>query len=108
MAVKGIFRGPMKQMLLFSSGTLSLIFQVVMVGYLITILIVNSTDVSLLQIAVHEIGHALGLDHSMRRDAIMHAIYSYKPALALTDDDKLGAQAIYGMCAAIDIIGCSF
>jgi len=46
-------------------------------------------------VAVHEIGHALGLDHSSDYDSIMYAFYK-ESTYQLTDDDIAGIQAIYG------------
>jgi predicted Zn-dependent protease len=47
--------------------------------------------------AVHEIGHALGVDHSTYWDAIMYPYYTgYKPNLKLHEDDIMAIQAKYG------------
>ncbi|MFN7686640.1 MAG: matrixin family metalloprotease [Sphingobacteriales bacterium] len=48
----------------------------------------------LLSVAVHELGHSLGLDHSNERDAIMFAFYSGKRALHKDDID--GIRSVYG------------
>ena len=51
---------------------------------------------SLLVIAVHEFGHALGLYHSDVNDAIMYPYYEEGMAANLHQDDIAGIQAIYG------------
>ncbi|GMI98181.1 hypothetical protein like AT4G16640 [Hibiscus trionum] len=54
----------------------------------------NKVDVQ--SIAVHEIGHLLGLDHSNRTSAVMYAFY--KPGTIkrdLTDEDKKRIKALY-------------
>lgn len=52
---------------------------------------------NLLYVAVHEIGHNLGLRHSSVRDAVMYPAYlGYKPDLKLHSDDISGIQSIYG------------
>ena len=55
------------------------------------------SGVNLLQTAVHELGHCLGLDHSKVRGCIMVASYEgYLPDLQLHEDDIRGVQALYG------------
>lgn len=51
--------------------------------------------IRLLNVAIHEIGHLLGLDHSNVRDAIMFAFYS-DGVDRLRPDDIAGIQALYG------------
>ena len=51
---------------------------------------------SLLFTAVHEFGHALGLEHSQVKNAIMYPSYSKGMAADLDRDDINGIQAIYG------------
>ena len=51
--------------------------------------------IRLLNVAIHEIGHNLGLRHSNIRDAIMFAFYS-DDVDSLRQDDINGIQAIYG------------
>lgn len=53
---------------------------------------------NLLPIAVHEIGHSLGLSHSNVPGSIMTPILtSLSSKVVLTDDDVNGIRAIYGM-----------
>lgn len=50
--------------------------------------------------AVHEIGHALGLDHSSDQSAVMYfMLNSQNEAGVLRADDILGAQTLYGAAA---------
>lgn len=54
--------------------------------------------VNLLLVAAHEFGHALGLDHSRDRRALMYPMYQYvnTNGYKLPDDDRHGVQALYG------------
>jgi hypothetical protein len=45
-------------------------------------------------VALHEIGHALGLDHATSTDSIMYSHYGYH--LNLTPVDVAGIQTLYG------------
>ncbi len=56
----------------------------------------NSQNVDLLTVAIHEIGHNLGLGHSDDPNAIMFASYS-GPRRTLGSDDIAGIQALYGI-----------
>jgi len=52
---------------------------------------------NLLQVAVHEIGHSLGLGHSDVQTAIMAPFYrGYKPNFSLDQDDIEGIRYLYG------------
>lgn len=56
-----------------------------------------ATGTNFFSVALHEIGHALGLKHTQRQNAIMHAQYKpYDPNMNVTDDEKHGIQYIYG------------
>ncbi|XP_028318735.1 stromelysin-3-like [Gouania willdenowi] len=56
----------------------------------------NSVGTDLLQVAAHEFGHALGLQHSLEPEAVMCPFYSDSYPVQLSDDDRKGIQYLYG------------
>uniref|UniRef100_A0A672PSD6 Matrix metalloproteinase-9 n=1 Tax=Sinocyclocheilus grahami TaxID=75366 RepID=A0A672PSD6_SINGR len=50
---------------------------------------------SLFLVAAHEFGHALGLDHSKIKDALMYPMYRYIEDFSLHRDDIKGIQYLY-------------
>lgn len=55
----------------------------------------SAGSIRLLNVAIHEIGHLLGLSHSDTQDAIMFAFYD-DAVDSLRPDDVAGIQALYG------------
>ncbi|CAC5387251.1 MMP21 [Mytilus coruscus] len=63
----------------------------------------EKNGIYLLRVAVHEIGHVLGLSHSSQITSIMYAIYHQSNVnpdkeFELTWDDRKAVQKAYGVC----------
>jgi len=61
----------------------------------------SGTGIDLLKVAVHEIGHVLGLLHNDRDNSIMYPIYVNRDVsedFELSAEDRRSVQSIYGIC----------
>ena len=57
----------------------------------------TSAGINLFSVALHEIGHLLGLRHSQNTSAIMYKTYkAYDPSMTLTSEERDGIEYIYG------------
>lgn len=54
------------------------------------------TGTDLLQVAAHEFGHVLGLQHTAASKSLMSPFYFFRYPLKLSEDDKQGIQYLYG------------
>lgn len=54
------------------------------------------TGTDLLQVAAHEFGHVLGLQHTAVSKSLMSPFYFFRYPLKLSEDDKQGIQYLYG------------
>ncbi len=62
----------------------------------------GGSGIDIFSVALHEIGHAIGLDHSADQDAVMYKFYS-SPYSGLDEDDINGAVALYGAPAPVPL-----
>ncbi|XP_064424117.1 stromelysin-3 [Latimeria chalumnae] len=56
----------------------------------------NNLGTDLLQVAAHEFGHVLGLQHSALSKSLMSPFYTFRYPPSLSEDDTQGIQYLYG------------
>ncbi|ELW72600.1 Stromelysin-3 [Tupaia chinensis] len=56
----------------------------------------DNQGTDLLQVAAHEFGHVLGLQHTTAAKALMSPFYNFRYPLSLSPDDRRGIQHLYG------------
>jgi len=57
--------------------------------------------INFLQVATHEFGHSLGMQHSSVATAVMFPYYmGYNPNYHLDPDDVSGIQSLYGVASS--------
>ncbi|XP_004607502.2 stromelysin-3 [Sorex araneus] len=56
----------------------------------------DNQGTDLLQVAAHEFGHMLGLQHTTAAKALMSPFYNFRYPLSLSPDDQRGIQHLYG------------
>lgn len=62
-----------------------------------TFTIYGGDGVDLLWVALHEVGHSLGLSHTYKPNSLMFPVYKgYTRKLQLSRDDRDGIQHLYG------------
>ena len=65
--------------------------------------VVPANAKSLLTVAVHEIGHAMGLRHSTVANSVMRPIFDSTASNELNSDDISGIQSLYGKYSFCDV-----